>query len=189
VRNGADAGAVNLKIQATGMDIASANSQAVAGGLVGGTDNNATVSVTPTVSAYIGLSSGVVSTSSNIEVTATGNPEGDATTKGVTGGLIGVGASDAHTTINPNVTAYIDAPTVQAGSGATDSIKVLATVAPSGTAPDYSIQSVDQQYAVRCNHGPQTGVSSSMTPGATTGGLQTTFVDPTTDPPAFSSGP
>ena len=111
----------------------------VTGGLFSGQFNDSEVTVGPTVSASI-ASGGVVNTSSNIEVSAAGFPEGDAITKGIGGGFINLGGSKSHTTIAPDVTAAIAAPTVHAGGNVT----VTATAAPqSGTVPDYRILSTN----------------------------------------------
>src|SRR6185436_12504578 len=103
-------GAVDLNILASAEDTSIARAQAVAGGLVAGTDNNSNAKANSKVSAYLGNNS-FASVSDDISITAKADPEADSSTKGVTGGLIGVGASQSTTTVTPQVSAYI-------GSGA-----------------------------------------------------------------------
>src|SRR6185436_19573473 len=103
-------GAVDLNILASAEDTAVAKAQAVAGGLVAGTDNDSNATANSKVSAYLGNNS-FASVSDDISITAKADPEADSSTKGVTGGLIGVGASQSTTTVTPQVSAYI-------GSGA-----------------------------------------------------------------------
>ncbi|WP_456654689.1 hypothetical protein [Bradyrhizobium sp. JR3.5] len=186
-------GAVNLTIEALDTDTASAYSQAVGGGLIAGTDNKATVTMTPTVHGYISTS-GLISTTGNINVTATENPEGDAVTKGVTGGLIGVGASSGDTTINPDVLAYISAGTVHAGTLGTNQINVKATAAPpSVNVPTYTITSINSANdtlhvagnglttgdVVTYDNEGHTLIGATAT-GTGTGSLETSYTDPTT---------
>ena len=189
VSNGSGgAGATNVKIVAQSADIATANSHAVGGGLIGLTDNDATAKVQTTVKGYIDTT-GLVIASGNIEISATENPEGDAITAGVTGGLIGVGASTGHTTVSPNVDAHLTAKEVRAASG---DISIQGNaVALTGNAPNYQILSIDGSNITSdannntlnvANHGLTTGDTIVYDPEghAQIGGLTTTFVDPTT---------
>src|SRR5262249_281599 len=105
-------------------------------------------------------SSGLVNVSSNIDVNATEQPEGDATTKGVSVGALKVGGTDTTTTVDPIVTAYIGGGTVRAGTGNTNNISVVAIVLPdSGSAPSYNVDSVDtaKDTLQVANHGLSTG--------------------------------
>src|SRR5207244_129872 len=84
---------------------------------------------------------GNVDVASNVSVNAEEHPDGDASSRGSSGGFIGVGASQSHVTIVPTVSAHLNGTTVNAGG----SVTVSATATPPSSAdlPDYSIQSVD----------------------------------------------
>jgi hypothetical protein len=196
VANGSGPGAGNLTVKATSVDTASAVSQGTTGGILSVTNNDATATVQPTVSAYI-ASSGVINASSNIDVEATENPEGDALTKGVSGGVLALGGSDSTSTIQLNVTSYVMASSVHAGTGQTNNITVNATAAPiAGNPPDYTILSADPNtdtLQVR-NHSLHTGDVVVYDPGHdmngtnnVIGGLQATA--PTGFPPPHDTQP
>jgi hypothetical protein len=178
IANGSSPGADNVTVQATSGDTASANSQATTGGFVALTSNQAEATVQPSVSAYI-ASNGNISASSNISVLATENPEGDAVTKGVTVGLAALSGSASTSTVQPNVTSYLMASSVHAGTGNTNNITVNATDAPvNGHPPTYNIDSTNptnDTLQVQ-NNGLQTGDVVQYDPNGNQviGGLQAT---------------
>ena len=99
-------GATSLTISAIGTSIATSTAQAVGGGLWGETENYSEANVGPNVSASLSPGGGqLVRTSANVTVSATAFPEGDANTRGVSGGLIGVGGSESKVPLTPTVTA------------------------------------------------------------------------------------
>ena len=173
---------MNLTVTSTGTTIATTNAQAVGGGLYGETKNYSESNVGPVVTAALSPGGGqLVSVAGNITINATEYPEGDANTRGVSGGVIGVGGSESRANINPSVTASVTGSQVHAGG----SLQVLANAQPfvSSDAPDYSIQSVDPSNDTLNinNHGLQTGDTVEYNPNGHTliGGLVTTYVDNT----------
>ena len=155
--DGSVSGAANLKVQAFGTENVSGTAKAVSGGLGAGTDNHSTTTVSPTLNAFINNGSSV-NIAGNLTVLTEDNPDGDALTKGVSGGGISVGASVTAINITPTVNSYIGtAPLIQVGG----SVSVTAHVIPksSGALPDYSIKSVNVANGTLevDNNGLQTG--------------------------------
>ena len=142
----------SLTINAQASDTASSNAGATTGGLLAIAPNNtATTTVQPTVGAAIGgdpinssiaATTGTVTATGNVNVTATDNPEGDATTSNATYGGVAVGGAVTNDTISPTVTSYVDTGTTIEADG---SVSVFATGTPqaSANAPTYNIQSVN----------------------------------------------
>ena len=158
IKNGSGNGAANLTIEASGSHTANAFALATAGGLFAGTKNDSSVTVTPTVKAYI--SNSTVKVGSNVSIDATSTPEGDSQTRGTTVGVLEISGSESHTTVSPKVMAYIASGAQLTVGGL---ISVSATAKPqTNNAPDYVIREVkdgggteDQLKVI--NHGLQTG--------------------------------
>ena len=138
----AAAGANSVSISASSANSASADSQAVAGGLVAFSTNSANAHANPTIRAYVAGTTQLVATS-NLHISASALPEADAASRGVSGGLIGVGGSESTASASPTVEAYI-------GTGASitvgGNIEILASSdiqTPGGQGPTYIIESVD----------------------------------------------
>ncbi|HEX6131215.1 MAG TPA: hypothetical protein VF044_05760, partial [Actinomycetota bacterium] len=159
------AGANNLTIEATSTAGSSANAQAVAGGLIGATHNVSDATASPKVNAYLG-NSVFANVTTNISIDASAYPEADASTKGVQGGLAGVGGSESDSTVKPAVSAYIgSAATVAAGG----TISVSATAAPQNVElPDYIIEAVSGANDTLnvTSHGLTTGDTIEYDPGS-----------------------
>ncbi|HEX5279640.1 MAG TPA: hypothetical protein VFW28_06150 [Micropepsaceae bacterium] len=179
------AGAVNLNIHSTSADAASASVMAVTGGLVAVGSNSGTVTVKPTISGYVSTS-GTIQLSGNIDITATGNPEGDAIVKGIGIGGVQLGGTESQTTLTPNATAYLVAGTANAGG----SVSVVATAEPiSGAEPSYQVISTDTTNDIIevDNHGLSTGdtvVYGGATTGGVTNGREYNVIVPQTGSPA-----
>ncbi len=150
------AGAADLDLSASAADSAIADAQAVAGGLVAGTLNSSDATVDSTVAAYIGANS-FVNVSDDISITALADPEADASTKGVTGGFIGVGGSDSDATVTPDVSAYVDSGAVVIAGGGISLEATNTPLATGGAAPNYSITGVSNNALTVANHGLTTG--------------------------------
>jgi hypothetical protein len=154
VTNGSNSGAANLTVEAVSGDTANAIAQAVTGGLLAGSFNYSEVGIQPTTTAYIS-STGAIRTSANAKVLATEFAEADAITKGVSAGLLALGGSQSKATVQPDVTSYLLAATVDAGS-----ILVNASAkSPDGNAPTYIVETTDTVNDVIhvTNHGLSTG--------------------------------
>ena len=94
------------------------------------------------INSGIAATTGTVTATGNVTVTATDNPEGDATTSNATYGGVAVGGAVTNDTISPTVTSYVDTGTTIEADG---SVSVFATGTPqaSANAPTYNIQSVN----------------------------------------------
>ncbi|MEY2518223.1 MAG: large repetitive protein, partial [bacterium] len=182
---GSVGGATDVTVQAISTDAANATSKAVSGGLVADTDNGATATASPTVSASI-ESSGHVDLSGALTVEASAYPEADGSTRGVAGGLIGVGGSTTSTVVSPTVTATVSAPASAPASPPAihaGTVVVLAQATPQTDAvvPDFRIVSTDTTADTLriLSSGLQTGEAVEYEPGANAliGGLVSTYVD------------
>ena len=132
-----------LTVSAGSIDNSSAQSNAAGGGLIavfGKGDNTATANITPTVNAYVGANRNV-NVTGTITVSAQESPEGDANTKGTSGGGISVGGSASSSNINPTVHGYIGTASIVHGG----SVNVSATALPQVAAnlPNYNIVSAN----------------------------------------------
>ncbi|HZK06225.1 MAG TPA: hypothetical protein VFC82_10350 [Actinomycetaceae bacterium] len=172
VGNLTTAGAANVTVDAISADIATARSDAAGGGLYPDQSNDATAVVKPKSVASIG--SGAVNATGAVTVRAIGNPEGDASANGTSGGVINVGGSRSNVTVSPTATAFIAANgKVRAGS-----LTVTASAtAPSGSAPSYLIKvpiNTATETLTVDSHGLQTGEVVEYDPNGSTpiSGLQ-----------------
>ncbi|MEX0958007.1 MAG: LEPR-XLL domain-containing protein [Burkholderiales bacterium] len=99
----------DVRIGAESAAQGSAGAQAVAGGIAGGAGNGATVSISPTVSGYIGAGADV-DAGNDVAVTAHSEADADADARGVSVGIgISIGVSIVRAEIAPTVTTYIGA--------------------------------------------------------------------------------
>ena len=181
--SGSVVGATDLTIQAISTDAANASSRAVSGGLIADSDNESSATASPTLTAAI-QSSGRIDIAGTLTLEASAYPEADASTRGVAGGLVGVGSSKSMTTVEPTVTASVTAPvsasppTIHAGT-----IVVLAQATPQTDAvvPDFRIVSTNTTLDTLriLSSGLQTGEVVEYEPGANAliGGLVSTYVD------------
>lgn len=156
-----------LDVTATGQDTASAQVNAAGGGVLSVDVNEARATATGTVRAEIGRNLGILAGGA-VKVTATAKPEVDANTKGVSGGGISVGISEAEATMQPTVTARIDTGTSLSAEG---DVGVKASATPqNGLVPTYVIESVNlTANTLRIvSHGLSTGdiVEVGNNPGA-----------------------
>ena len=177
-------GAANLDVKALSADKATSFAQAVAGGLYGGTDNHANATVAPNLDAHIGANA-VVDVSGAITIEANDSPEGDATTKGVSDGLAGIGASVSNVTVTPTVVAYIGSGS-QIAAGSVD-VSAIAKPVTSADQPTYAISAANagSDTITVSNHGLQTGDTIEVDNGGSLdiGGIVSTFVDTSTPVP------
>ncbi len=172
-------GADNVIVAAVSSENAAARAEALSGGIVGATSNESTATVNPTVQAWLG-NSALVHVRTNVDVTATETPEGDAFTKGRAYGGAAAGNSLSSLTLAPAVTAYTGTNTLVTAPGGT--VTVLArTMWAAGTAPDYTIKSVNitTDEVTVTGHGLATGDTVQYSPATGTTaltGLRTTMV-------------
>ncbi len=117
------AGANSVNISASSANRAVATSSAASGGLFADSQNEAIAHANPTINAYVAGTS-QIHTTSTLRIAASGLPEADASSHGVSGGLSGIGGSESTASASPTVDAYI-------GSGASitagGNIEILAT--------------------------------------------------------------
>ncbi len=96
----------NLTVLARASTTADADTEAVSGGIVGVSGNDAGASISPTVIAFIGANADIVVTQ-DVAVTALSTGSAIAETSGVAGGVVGVGASKATATEITSVSAFV----------------------------------------------------------------------------------
>jgi hypothetical protein len=130
----------SLRIEAVGQNTASATVEAASGGLLAAADNTATANSRGDVTAEIGTNL-VIQADGGVTVKALGTPEVDASSKGVSGGGIQVGLSQAYAMMDPTITARIDTGTMIDAAG---DVRVEADVVrQTGAVPTYVITQVD----------------------------------------------
>ncbi|MDA8440737.1 MAG: hypothetical protein M0Z51_18020, partial [Propionibacterium sp.] len=191
---GSDASRVgSLTVQADDTATASSESILGAGGVVAGGGSYAQASVTPTVTAYVGVSgtAQTIRLSGNLTVAATSHrAESNATAKSYGGGGVQVGVAYATVTTAPTVSAYI-AKSVDAVTDGAVSVTSRALSESAGTLPDsyvanasHPVTQPDGSTAYQANvdlttntvffqsHGLQTGDTVLYT-GSGIGGLTT----------------
>ncbi len=99
-------GATLLTVTASSVDDARATSQAVSGGVYAQTKNDSTATVEPTVRAGVS-DAALVHVTGNVDVSATEDPEADASTRGTSVGLLDFAGSQSKATAKPTVRALV----------------------------------------------------------------------------------
>src|SRR5262249_12307663 len=123
-----------------------------------------------------------IDVSGAITIEANDSPEADATTKGVSKGLAGIGGSVSTVTVTPTVVAYIGSG-AQISAGSVD-VSAIAKPVTSANQPTYAITAADPNAdtITVSNHGLKTGDTIEVDNGGSMdiGGIVSTFVDTST---------
>ena len=127
--NGQGKAGRNANLTALSADTAETQAQGVSGGLLAGSYNHSTGTVTSNVQAYLGSSSGF-SVANNFTIAATATPEGDASTQGYGGGVLNASDSVATVNITPTANAYIGSGASVNQQNSAGTISVTAIVTP-----------------------------------------------------------
>jgi Domain of unknown function (DUF4347) len=148
----------NVNVNATVKEAVSAVAQAAAGGIISGSGAVPTATVSPTVKAYIGDNANIQATN-DVKIVSDVTVDGDADAKGVSVGVIAVGAALAEVKSNPNIDTHIGSFTTIDATNVTVQGRLGAPIATGDTSFDPSVAVNNSQDTIKFNsaHGLQTG--------------------------------